>query len=135
MKKIFADAHYWIALANPQDHYHAAAKRISHLFLDALFITTEEVLTEFLNGYSKGPVLRNKALEIIQLIQTNSNIKIVPQSHESFIGGLHRYRHRLDKEYSLTDCISMNVMDKEVIREILTNDRHFAQEGFHILIE
>ena len=40
------------------------------------------------------------------------------------------YERRADKQYSLTDCIPMNVMRQKRIREILTHDRHFAQEGF-----
>ncbi len=28
----------------------------------------------------------------------------------------------------------MNVMDAEGIRDVLTNDRHFQQEGFNVLI-
>ena len=37
-------------------------------------------------------------------------------------------------EYSLTDCISMETMRAEGIREILTHDNHFTQEGFTILL-
>ena len=40
-----------------------------------------------------------------------------------------------DKEYSLTDCISMHVMRSEGLTEVLSNDHHFAQEGFHILFQ
>ena len=47
-----------------------------------------------------------------------------------FKGGLALYERRPDKKYSLTDCITMNVMKREGIKEILTNDHHFAQEGF-----
>jgi hypothetical protein len=35
--------------------------------------------------------------------------------------------------YSLTDCISMQVMRHEGLTDVLTNDRHFTQEGFHII--
>ena len=41
---------------------------------------------------------------------------------------------RRDKEYSLTDCASMNAMRLESIPEVLTNDHHFKQEGFTILM-
>jgi len=44
------------------------------------------------------------------------------------------YEARLDKEYSLTDCISMAAMRQEGIIEILTRDGHFTQEGFIILL-
>jgi predicted nucleic acid-binding protein len=43
------------------------------------------------------------------------------------------YKDRPDKAYSLTDCLSMQVMRQEGLTESLTNDHHFTQEGFHIL--
>ncbi len=52
--------------------------------------------------------------------------------------GLYRthviYEKRLDKDYSLTDCISILTMKTLNIREILTHDNHFEQEGFTILL-
>jgi predicted nucleic acid-binding protein len=43
------------------------------------------------------------------------------------------YEARLDKGYSLTDCISMETMRYQGITDVLTNDAHFEQEGFHAL--
>ena len=43
------------------------------------------------------------------------------------------YEARPDKGYSLTDCISMQTMRQEGLSEVLTNDRHFEQEGFRAL--
>jgi predicted nucleic acid-binding protein len=57
----------------------------------------------------------------------------VPQIRESFLSGLQLYRDRPDKGYSLTDCISMQTMRREELTEVLTNDRHFEQEGFRAL--
>jgi len=34
---------------------------------------------------------------------------------------------------SLTDCISMQTMRRECLTQVLTNDRHFEQEGFRAL--
>jgi predicted nucleic acid-binding protein len=48
---------------------------------------------------------------------------------------LDRYERRPDKSYSLTDCISMVVMEEEGINEVLSNDHHFEQEGFTILFK
>jgi uncharacterized protein len=50
-----------------------------------------------------------------------------------FLDALALYKARPDKEYSLTDCISMQVMRREGLTEALTNDHHFTQEGFRIL--
>jgi predicted nucleic acid-binding protein len=57
----------------------------------------------------------------------------VPQSRASFLAGLTLYEKRFDKGYSLTDCISMETMRREGLTDILTNDRHFEQEGFRAL--
>jgi predicted nucleic acid-binding protein len=35
----------------------------------------------------------------------------------------------------LTDCSAMNAMDAVGIRDVLTNDHHFEQEGFNVLIK
>ena len=58
---------------------------------------------------------------------------VLPQTHDSFLEGLALYESRLDKAYSLTDCISMQVMRREGLTDVLTNDHHFTQEGFHII--
>jgi predicted nucleic acid-binding protein len=60
-------------------------------------------------------------------------VRIVPQSDASFHSGLDLFRARPDKRYSLTDCISMQVMRREQLTAVLTNDRHFEQEGFRAL--
>ena len=57
-----------------------------------------------------------------------------PQTHQSFLDGFALYKARPDKEYSLTDCISMEAMRAGGITEILTHDNHFTQEGFAILL-
>ena len=63
----------------------------------------------------------------------NPAVQVIPQDHESFVAGLNLYEKRLDKGYSLTDCISMNTMNQLEILEVLTHDQHFTQEGFIIL--
>jgi predicted nucleic acid-binding protein len=63
----------------------------------------------------------------------NPAVQVIPQDHESFVAGLNLYEKRLDKGYSLTDCISMNTMNQLEIIEVLTHDQHFTQEGFIIL--
>ena len=64
----------------------------------------------------------------------NPRIEVVSQSRKSFLQGLARYENRQDKQYRLQDCISMDVMEARGITEVLTNDHHFAQEGFTVLM-
>lgn len=136
MKSVFADSLYWIAIAKPVDPWAAAAKSAKGLLGEVRTVTTDEVLTEFLTALStSGPNLLHQAAKIVRAIISSPNVKVIPQSRESFLRGLHLYEQRGDKEYSLTDCISMNAMKSESIAEILTNDHHFEQEGFNVLIK
>jgi len=95
---------------------------------------TEEVLTEFLNFYAEaGKHRRNIVGAMCEQVLLHPNITVISQSHESFSQGFELYRQREDKSYSLTDCISMIACRERDIREVLTNDHHFEQEGFTIL--
>ncbi|MCY3955027.1 MAG: PIN domain-containing protein [Nitrospira sp.] len=134
MKKVFVDTVYWIANANPKDQWRQAAEDAREQLGNARLVTTEEVLTEFLTALSKRPRLRNIAVRVVRGILGNPNVRVIPQSRDSFQKGLRRYEERPDKGYSLQDCISMNAMDSESITEILTNDRHFEQDGYTVLI-
>ena len=69
----------------------------------------------------------------VEAMLTDPGIRVIPQSHDSFVAGFNLYRARPDKGYSLVDCISMQTMGKEGLTDVLTNDRHFEQEGFRAL--
>jgi len=60
---------------------------------------------------------------------------VVPASTELVKAGLDHYRRRPDKDWSLTDCISFVVMQREGITEALTADHHFEQAGFVALLK
>lgn len=70
----------------------------------------------------------------VNLVLENTVVEIVLHTHKSFMQGLELYGNRLDKGYSLTDCISMSLMREREIQEVLTHDNHFKQEGFTILL-
>jgi uncharacterized protein len=135
MKEVFADAFYWIALANPADQWHKAAKQFNEENPETLLLTTEEVLTEFLNYFAESGKSRRRIVgAMCEQVLVHPNITVVPQTHESFLQGLDLFRRREDKGYSLTDCISMAMMLERGIQEVLTHDSHFKQEGFTILL-
>lgn len=136
MRAVFADTVYWIAIVKPGDPWCGAAQTAQEQLGPLRLITTDEVLTEFLAALSKGgPKLRRTAVKMVREILSNPNIRVVPQSRDSFQRGLTRYEARSDKQYSLQDCISMNVMESESITDVLTNDNHFVQEGFTVLMK
>jgi uncharacterized protein len=127
---IFADTFYWIALANPSDDSHQRVVDFSRILGSALILTTDEVLTEFLTFFASDSQLRVQAAAAVQDILGANQTRVIPQTRASFLAGLKLYRARPDKRYSLTDCISMETMRRERITDVLTNDRHFQQEGF-----
>ena len=132
-RAVFADTFYWIALFNERDGRHKEAIAFSQANTEQTVITTDEVLTEFLAYFSGDPEARIGAAEVVRDILETANVCVIAQSRESFLTGLELYEARPDKGYSLTDCISMNTMRMKGITDVLTNDRHFAQEGFRIL--
>jgi predicted nucleic acid-binding protein len=135
VKAVFADTVYWIAITRPGDQWGGSAKAAREALGPALLVTTDEVLTEYLAALSgAGEALRKFAVEAVRNIQRNPNVKVIAQSRDTFLRALDRYGQRLDKGYSLTDCSSMNAMEAEAITEVLTNDHHFEQEGFVVLI-
>ncbi len=133
MRQVFADTFYWIALIHRKDAGNKAALEWSRAAASVHIVTTEEVLTEVLAFYSSDEGLRTDAVKIVRSILSARKVRVIPQSHESFLTGLALYEARPDKGYSLTDCISMHAMRREGLTEALTNDHHFEQEGFRAL--
>jgi predicted nucleic acid-binding protein len=134
MKLVFADTFYWVAVSNKRDDWHDRVQQYAETLKQAHLVTPDEVLVEVLTFFAAYDARRRqKTVEIVQEILGSSRVQVVPQSRESFLAGLELYKNRSDKEYSLTDCISMQVMRQLGITEVLTRDRHFTQEGFTIL--
>jgi predicted nucleic acid-binding protein len=141
VRVVFADTHYWVALANQRDQKHKQARRLREEFKRerAFLLTSELVLAEFLAFFSSyGPLMRKAAARMVEDVLGDAKqirgVKMEWQSEELFKSGLRFYGDRLDKGYSLTDCISMTIMNREGLKEVATNDKHFTQEGFSILL-
>jgi uncharacterized protein len=135
VKRVFADTLYWIAIARPNDSWAEAALQARADVGEVTLVTTEEVLSEFLSSLAKGTRhVRCTATAMVRAILSDPGVLVLPQTHEGFLAGMVLFENRPDKGYSLTDCISMNAMKRERIQEVLTNDSHFAQEGFDVLI-
>jgi predicted nucleic acid-binding protein len=133
VQRAFADTFYWVALIHRKDANHGAVLEWSRSSGPLSIFTTEEVLTEVLTFCSSDEGLRADAARVVRRIMAGHSVRAVPQSHESFVNGLDLYEARPDKGYSLTDCISMQIMRREGLTDVLTNDRHFEQEGFRAL--
>jgi predicted nucleic acid-binding protein len=135
MRAVFADAGYWVAIANSRDRLHARAAAVAERLGEYRIVTSEMVLVEVLNGFAEcGSFLRTKAAELVLAAVADPDIEAVSQSPELFRDALALYQHRPDKSWSLTDCASFLIMDRRQIAEALTHDRHFEQRGYRALL-
>ena len=136
MRPIFADMLCWGAILHPLDQYRSPVMRAREVLGDISLVTTDEVLTELLDGLAqRGAYLRAVAAQAVRKILADRRVTVYRQSRESFLAGLRLYEQRNDKAYSLVDCISMTTMRRHGISEVLTNDHHFIQEGFKIVLK
>lgn len=135
MDKVFLDASYTIALASTNDRNHEKAVILAKEIEDRgrQMITTYAVVFEIGNSLAKL-CYRQAAVDLIDSIEKDPNIEIIPISERLYKRAFVLYRERMDKEWGLTDCISFIVMKDLGIKEALTADEHFQQNGFHALL-
>lgn len=122
MKSIFVDTSYWVARSNQRDRLYQNARELASQLGSTDLFTTELVLVKYLNYFSSfGSEMRQIIASTVQNIIEDVHIQMVWQSRDLFESGLDLYRVRLDKGYSLTDCVSMVVMRQVGIQEVLNN--------------
>jgi predicted nucleic acid-binding protein len=135
MRRVFADTNYWIALFSKKDSLHARASQCSRELANCVLVTSEIVLTEFGNFFSSyGQFFRQGAGDLIEQICNDPNIEVEPQTTQLFRRSLAEYMRYGDKKWSFTDCASIVIMRTRSLQDVLTNDPHFEQAGFTILL-
>ena len=132
MNIVFADTSYYIALTNSHDEHHRRAFDFTEEFAGR-FVTTAWVITELANTFSSR-VNRQCFLDLFRDLANDSRVAIVPPTQDLFDQGINLYARRLDKDWSLTDCISFVVMHQHALEDALTADHHFEQAGFRRLL-
>ena len=110
-----------------------AGRSLEHRRKWLRIVTTDCVILE-LGDALCHPRDREDFVALLESLGRDSRIQIVPLTPELLDRGIQRFRDRLDKGWSLTDCISFVVMEDEGIRDVLTGDRHFEQAGFYTLL-
>ena len=132
MIRVFADTHFFLAFLNTRDRSHDSARRFRESN-DVQLVTTLWVLAEILDALS-SVAQRAGAGRFVQKLQVDANVLIVPAEPQYFESGFRLYVARPDKSWSLTDCISFEVMRAMGLTEVLTGDRDFEQAGFTRLL-
>jgi predicted nucleic acid-binding protein len=97
-------------------------------------VTSEFVVVEVANFLSAKRV-RTVFSGFLHALETDSRVTVAPSSSELFRRGCRLYLARSDKTWSLTDCISFEIMREHGIQDARTADKHFEQAGFNAMLK
>lgn len=134
-RTVFVDTAYLVGLIDPRDSFQARAREIAAEFgrSGVRAITTDAVLVE-VGNYFCASNLRRAAGAWVSTIRADGRWEVVSLDPTTLLAAEARYRRFDDKNWSMTDCISMEVMERRRIREVATSDSGFSQAGFTILL-
>src|SRR3954452_15627221 len=111
MKRLFADSFYFFALLNRNEPQHESALAYATGFSGEI-VLTPWVVTELGDGLAR-PQHRELFIQLCEELKAKPNVRIIPCSDTLLDAGRDLYGRRLDKAWSLTDCISFAVMQEE----------------------
>jgi uncharacterized protein len=133
---VFIDTGYLVALLNRRDTLHNQAKALATRWQKRgnAAVTTDGVLIELANFFGKSS-LRMECIAAISRIRAAQSWTIERLTPKLLERAETRYAAHPDKSWSLTDCVSMEVMLDRGLRDAATPDHHFAQAGFRVLMK
>jgi hypothetical protein len=130
---VFWDTSAFVALGNRDDDLHVSAVAVNNELArqKAHILTTDAVLIEVANSFSKV-AFRPLAQRIIGALQQSTRMgaaTLVHVDERLWQGGWDLFVKRPDKEWGLTDCISLVIMQERGVLRAFTSDHHFEQAG------
>jgi predicted nucleic acid-binding protein len=134
-RSVLVDTSFVLAMDNKGDPHHGRAVDLARQLKGELaeLVVPWGVLLELGDGYARVG-RRARGVQIIEVILTRAEYRVVPLDQELVDAALGLYVDRPDKDWGLTDCVSFEVMRREGIAEALTADAHFRQAGFVALL-
>src|SRR3990172_538844 len=135
-KSVFVDSFAWIAAINKSDNYHDVTLRIIADLLgkNSKLFTTNYVIIETINALSKKEY-RNTVVEFIHKLEKSPSVEIIGITEDTYSNAWKLYQERMDKDWGITDCTSFEVMRMFNIKRAFTNDKHFEQAGFSLMVK
>ena len=136
MSSAFLDTSGWFAAISPKESRHGAALAAYRTWIDdgTKLITTNLVVAEMqiLLSRFRGADEGLRFLDSLYLDTTHEVVFVDRALERAAVDGwLRKYR---DKQLSLTDAVSFEVMQSRGIRRALALDEHFQIAGFETLI-
>lgn len=131
MTEVFADTFYWLAVLNPRDAHHERAMRVAY---SGTLVTSVAVQIEVMDALCDHRV-RQLASRFWRETSTDPELIVLPLDHDLLSRAARLFEGRLDKDWSMTDCIAFEIMLQRQITDALTGDHHFEQAGFRCLFK
>src|SRR5262245_11942763 len=105
--------------------FEAAGAKLTHAF----------VLAEFIALAIARGLPRRDTLPFVAALVDHPEVEVVWVDDALYRRAVRLLEDRLDKDYSLCDAVSFVLMRERGMREALTTDHHFEQEGFRRLLD
>lgn len=136
----FVDTWAWVALAVPEDQYHAQALATYRFLVQGRepMVTSDYVLGEtitFLFGRIQAPLATRFVNGVLQRV-SQGGLRMEPVTQDQFQRAWELRKRYQDKpDISFTDFTSMAIMEALQVIDIFSGDRHFSQVnmGFQLV--
>lgn len=127
------DTSGFFSLHDQAEKHHAAAQDLYRKALSRL--TTSYVLAEYVALALVRGLSHEKVIVFSAEILIDEAIEIIWVDEALHSKAVALMQARQDKTYSLCDAVSFVLMRERGLREALTTDKHFVQEGFLRLLQ
>ena len=124
-----------LALASPRDQYHARALDLaaSHRDAGGQWVSSVLVMSEFHRRilYRVGPAVARSAVAHLLADPASRWLEVTPDLVSRAVSAwLERFQ---DQDFSLTDAVSFELMQREGLTQAFAFDRHYVVAGFQLL--
>jgi len=130
-KPVFVDTSAWIAIINPRDKYHFAAKEF---YSDTLAQKRRLLISNFIVAETYTNLLckvgRHKAWSFLDIIEQSPSVHCIWSSQELETQARDILRRYDDQDFSYTDAASFAMMQQREITDAFAFDHHFSVVGF-----
>jgi uncharacterized protein len=131
----FVDTGYLIALFSPNDAHHSQALALQAQVQRERrqLLTTEAVVFEVGAAFSRV-AYRSVGQAIMRTLLNDSSIETAPITPALRNKAIALFAQHQDKDWSLCDCASFELMRERGATQALAADHHFDQAGFTALL-
>ena len=127
-RPVFVDSFAWIAAINKSDNYHdVCSETLTELLGKRVKLFTTN------NALSRAD-FRKAVVAFVDKLETSPSVEIITITEEIYLAAWLLYQQRMNKDWGITDCTSFEIMKRFNLKKAFTNDRHFEQAGFSVLI-